>query len=240
MNRWIPVLLTVAALFVLATFLKISGDGRKVGVQQDAIFTGDEDDQTVLRERHVLREPATNCNQADLYVGRNKRQVLPQNSDTPIKSHQHAVGRANAKAYFRLGDRYAFGRGAAQSHEDAEKWYQLARQQSDEDADIDHDIFETERFTVGLDCYQDGEFKVAFDEWETLARHGFTFNKTRAQFRLGEMLEIGQGVQQDFVLAYLWFSSAASQAHEEAASRRDLIVKRMTPSQLDASQFIAR
>jgi uncharacterized protein len=240
MNRLKLIILTIAALFAMPTFLTFLGDGQKADVQQHVNYSSDGNDETALREWNLYMEQVNTCNQADLNVAHFKGQGSPQNNGSAMKSHQHAAEQANAKPLFRLGDMYAFGDGVLQDHDKAAEWYQVARRLSNEDTDTDHDILETERFTVGLDCYEDGEFKVAFDEWETLARHGFSFNKARAQFRLGEMLEDGQGVKQDFVLAYLWFNTAASQSHEEAASRRDRIVKRMTPSQLEAAQNIVR
>jgi TPR repeat protein len=240
MNRLKLVVLTIAALFAMPTFLTFLGDGQKADVQQRVNHSSEENDETTLRSWHQYIEQVNTCNQADLKVVPVNGQGSPQNNDTAMKSHPHAAEQANAKTHFRFGDMYAFGDGVLQDHDKAAKWYQVGRKQGDEDADTDHDILETERFTVGLDCYEYGEFRVAFDEWETLARHGFSFNKARAQFRLGEMLESGQGVKQDFVLAYLWFNTAASQSHEEAASRRDMIVKRMTPSQLEAAQNIGR
>jgi TPR repeat protein len=65
-----------------------------------------------------------------------------------------------------------------------------------------------------------------------------------AQFNLGSMYAKGQGVPQDYALAYVWFDLAASRfpvSERESANRnRDHVASRMTPAQIAEAQKVAR
>jgi len=50
----------------------------------------------------------------------------------------------------------------------------------------------------------------------------------------------GTGVPQDNVYAHIWFNIAASSGNKIAVKNRDIIAKRMTPSQLEKTQDLAR
>ena len=62
-----------------------------------------------------------------------------------------------------------------------------------------------------------------------------------AQYNLGVMCENGHGVVQDYVRAHMWFNIAASQGGTENATKnKDTAAKRMTPSQIETAQRLAR
>ena len=62
----------------------------------------------------------------------------------------------------------------------------------------------------------------------------------RAQSNLGLMYTKGQGVPQDYVYAHMWINIAASSGNKDALKNRDIIAKRMTPSQLVKAQDLDR
>ena len=61
-----------------------------------------------------------------------------------------------------------------------------------------------------------------------------------AQFNLGVMYRKGQGVQQDYSQAYMWINLAATQGLEKSIKLRDALVKKLTPSQIEEGQKLAR
>ncbi|QWG12219.1 sel1 repeat family protein [Bradyrhizobium sediminis] len=61
-----------------------------------------------------------------------------------------------------------------------------------------------------------------------------------AQFNLGIMYDNGRGVAQNKVLAHAWFSLSVAQGNQEAARTRDILARRMTPTQLAQAQKLAR
>jgi TPR repeat protein len=63
-----------------------------------------------------------------------------------------------------------------------------------------------------------------------------------AQFDLGTMYDLGQGVPQDYVLAYMWLSLATSisSPYDFMIKRRDGVASKMTPGQIAEAQRMAR
>lgn len=64
--------------------------------------------------------------------------------------------------------------------------------------------------------------------------------EARAQFNLGSMYQYGYGVPVDYVRAYMWFNLAAASGYQNAAKSIKIIKKRMTPSQIEKAQHLAR
>ena len=63
----------------------------------------------------------------------------------------------------------------------------------------------------------------------------------KAQYNLGLMYAKGKGVLQDYVRAHMWYNIAAMSGESKNASKnRDIVAKRMTPSQLEKAQDLAR
>ncbi len=62
----------------------------------------------------------------------------------------------------------------------------------------------------------------------------------KAQYSLGAMYALGQGVPQDFVQAHMWSNLAAAQGDEPARKLRDKLAKKMTPAQIAEAQRLAR
>ena len=54
------------------------------------------------------------------------------------------------------------------------------------------------------------------------------------------MYKDGRGVPQDDVLAHMWFNLAGSNGHKDAAKKRNMMEKKMTPSQIEKAQEMAR
>ncbi|MDD5269506.1 MAG: sel1 repeat family protein, partial [Methylococcales bacterium] len=50
----------------------------------------------------------------------------------------------------------------------------------------------------------------------------------------------GQGVPQDYTQAYMWINLAAAKEIANAGETRDKLVKKLTPSQIEEGQRLAR
>ncbi len=61
-----------------------------------------------------------------------------------------------------------------------------------------------------------------------------------AQLNLGLMYGDGAGVIQDNVYAHMWWNIAASSGDKDASENRDIVANRMTPSQIETAQKLAR
>ena len=54
------------------------------------------------------------------------------------------------------------------------------------------------------------------------------------------MYYTGQGVLQDYALAHMWFNLSGSNGHKNAVELRNIVEKKMTPSQIEKAQDMAR
>ena len=61
-----------------------------------------------------------------------------------------------------------------------------------------------------------------------------------AHIVLGEMYFQGQGVPQDYVSAHMWWSICGSSGKKECAELINIVKKKMTPSQIEKAQELAR
>ena len=79
-------------------------------------------------------------------------------------------------------------------------------------------------------------YKTAIKFYTKAAEQG----SARAQFNLGVMYYKGLGVAQDHVLAHMWMNLASANGREKASEARDTIAAKMTPSQIEKAQELAR
>ena len=77
---------------------------------------------------------------------------------------------------------------------------------------------------------------MAFEWFILAASQGFA----KAQNNLGYMYDLGEGVAQYNLLAYMWKNLAAAQGDIHAAELRDDLGSRMTKDQLEKAQQMAR
>ena len=61
-----------------------------------------------------------------------------------------------------------------------------------------------------------------------------------AQINLGLMYVNGQGVIQDYVRAHMWWNISASSGHKNAQSNLNIVEKRMSQTQIEKAQEMAR
>ena len=61
-----------------------------------------------------------------------------------------------------------------------------------------------------------------------------------AQTNLGVLYVRGFGVQQDKVLAHMWFNLGAANGNELGAKNREIVAKKMTPQAIEQAQVMAR
>ena len=62
----------------------------------------------------------------------------------------------------------------------------------------------------------------------------------QAQDIYGLMYASGRGVTQDYVRAHMWWSISASSGDKNAESNRDKVAKKMTQTQIEKAQEMAR
>ena len=61
-----------------------------------------------------------------------------------------------------------------------------------------------------------------------------------AQYNLGVMYANGQGVTQDDIKAHMWLNISAMAGNEKAKTARDIVAKKMSQTQIEKAQEMAR
>ena len=136
----------------------------------------------------------------------------------------------DASAQFNIGVMYYEGQGVQQDYNQAAAWYAKAAEQGDAKAQTNLGMM----YEKGQGVQQDFNQAVAW--YRKAAEQGHT----KAQFNLGVMYKKGQGVPQDYAQAYMWVNLAAAQGVEDAVRMRDNLVKKLTASQIEEGQRLAR
>ena len=149
---------------------------------------------------------------------------------TALRQWTQLAEQGDAAAQYNLGLMYDLGKGIPQDFKIAAKWYTLAAEQGVAEA----------QFNLGV-MYKNGEgvpqdYRTAV-KWYTLAAEQGDID---AQSSLGFMYGTGQGVIQDDVYAHMWWNIAASDGQKDAVENRDIVTKKMTPSQIEKAQDLAR
>jgi peptidoglycan hydrolase-like protein with peptidoglycan-binding domain len=91
-------------------------------------------------------------------------------------------------------------------------------------------------YSDGQAAFERRDYRTALYELEPLAAQG----DGRAQYLVGIIYRDGLGVQPDYVTAYAWLHVAAARGQPQAASARDGMSWRLTPSEIDEAQRLAR
>ena len=91
-------------------------------------------------------------------------------------------------------------------------------------------------YSDGQAAFERQDYSTALYHLEPLAAQG----DGRAQYLVGIIYRDGLGVQPDYVTAYAWLHVAAARGQPQAASARDGMSWRLTPSEIDEAQRLAR
>ena len=125
---------------------------------------------------------------------------------------------------------YFQGQGVSQDYKTAAKWFRLAAEKGFAKSQTMLGVM----YERGLGVPQDDKTAV---KWFRLAAEQ---GDETAQYNLGGMYVDGAGVIQDNVYAHMWINIASFSMGKKAVKLLDFVSKRMTPSQLETAQQLAR
>ena len=94
----------------------------------------------------------------------------------------------------------------------------------------------SQSFDKGFAAYMLGNYSQAIIEW----RHKASFGSATAMANLGNMYEVGAGVEQDKVLAHQWYNLAASNGDVVARKNKQDLEENMTMSQISNALVLAK
>ena len=152
---------------------------------------------------------------------------------TALKEFRPLAEQGLADAQFNLALMYEHGEGVVQDYKKALKWYRLAAEQGD--ATAGHQLGVMHHYGWGVKT----NYKEALRFYRLAAPQ-----VVQSQYSLGAMYYQGQGVNQDIVIAYMWYSIAIFSGDEVEAGlvRYDInrIKSKMTPEQILKANKLSR
>ncbi len=139
-------------------------------------------------------------------------------------------GKSTPESQKLLGEFFLTGHIVPQNYEEAVKWYKLAAENGNRDAQSELAFL----YFTGKGVEQD--FEKAFIWFEKAAYQGLA----AAQYSTGIMWYSGNGVEKpDPVLSYAWLSVAVANNHPDASVARNLVETSLTREELNKAQNIA-
>ncbi len=124
-------------------------------------------------------------------------------------------------AQYKLGQMYAEGDGVEKNYDEALNWYKKAAEQGELDAQYALGCLYSNPEEYGKDplavdiIWGNGEFRH-YDEAVKWYKKAAESGHLKAQYRLGYMYSVGEGVSQDFYESGKWYKKAAEQGDSEA------------------------
>lgn len=160
---------------------------------------------------------------------------VPQDYVEAVKWYRKAAEQGYESAQLFLGGMYDGGHGVSQDYVEAVKWYRKAAKQGNSLAQI----------ILGFKYRKGQGVPQNYAEAAKWFRMAADQGAADTQYLVGVMYSKGQGVPQDFVQAHKWFNLSAAnnrdkKAREKAIIERDLVARKMTPTQIAEAQKLAR
>jgi TPR repeat protein len=148
----------------------------------------------------------------------------PTDVSALLEWHRYRSSKGSGLSALSLGSIYEEGKLVERNCSEAARWYRLAAERGDAGGETKMGMF-----------YFDGRCPAAVPkdtkEGTRLLREAAEQGLSVAQLNLGSFYEDGEGVPQDFVQAYLWYSLAAAREREGFVYAA-LLRRRMTPEQI--------
>tara|TARA_B100000686_G_scaffold305473_1_gene343939 strand:+ start:227 stop:949 length:723 start_codon:yes stop_codon:yes gene_type:complete len=155
---------------------------------------------------------------------------IPQDYKKAFIAYALSARQGVAEAQYELGEMYKKGEGIPQDYKAAVKMYRYSAQQG----------FAKAQLQLGK-LYQDGNgIPQDYQEAVKWYRYSAEQGNALAQSTLGLMYLQGKGVLQDYVLGHMWFNLSSSNGSKFGVEGREIAEKRMTPSQIEEVQRLAR
>lgn len=191
---------------------------------------------------------------------------VPQDFKTALQWLKPAAEKGGVKAQFNLGSMYYAGRGVPQDYGIAGKWFKSAAEKGDVNAQNNlgsmylkgngvpkNDRTSIKWYTRAAEqghvvaqnnlgwMYLKGkgvpqDFKAALKWYKPAAEKG----NIDAQKSLGAIYANGPAEFRNQDSAYMWWSFALSQGNYSTKKHLDLLIKKMTPTQIERAQKLSR
>jgi TPR repeat protein len=129
-------------------------------------------------------------------------------------------------AQFNIGYMYEFGEGVTPNHELAAKWYKLAADQGDANA----------QHSLGNYYFNSGSYAAATNWYKQSAEQGLA----EAQADLGASFSLGQGVPQSYIYAHMWSNISSFTGFDKGARLTTELEELMSPVEISIAHYLAQ
>ena len=152
------------------------------------------------------------------------------NFATALSQWRPLAKQGHAKAQYRLGIMYEYGRGLGQNDVEALKWYRKAAEQGVAVAQYRLAVLHDNGWGIARnDAEAVRWYRKAAEQGHALAQHDLAF-----------MYAAGTGVPQDYVRAYMWLKIAVVQGNNLMVKHLNRIGKDLTVAQVGEAHDLAR
>ena len=148
-----------------------------------------------------------------------------------LEEIQKLADEGDKEAQFKIGYYYFTGLGKPQSYKDAYKWYTLASDQGEQFSSFNLGHI----FYTGLYTYP-RNLDTSFKYFKKSAEMGNAI----AQYFIGLMYKLGDGIKQDKINSYVWINMSAAQENKEAIKLRKWYDRRLSKTELISAQEISK
>jgi uncharacterized protein len=159
------------------------------------------------------------------WEGKGVERDLPE----ALSWYQRAANQGHREALVRLAESYERGEGISQDYVKASRMYALAADRGD----VKSEIRLAQLYMMGQGVPKN------YAEARKLLERAANKKDSEGEYLLGTLYWEGRGMTIDRVQAYKWFSLAAAQGHQHAASLREVVAVEMTRDQIIEAQRLA-
>jgi len=130
----------------------------------------------------------------------------PSEPEDPLVETRRLAEEGDADAQSRLADAYYYGKGVAQDHQEAARWFRLSAEQGNAKAQYSLGFLYSRGLGVGKDYTEAaGWYRLSADQ-----------GNATAQYSLGFLYSRGLGVGKDYEEAARWYRLSAEQGNATA------------------------
>lgn len=229
------VFLHIALVFFLLSPVQVLGNADKLKFSAQKYYWGKGVKQDFSKALELYLQAAKQGDNEAKYIAGGmfyKGLGTRKNLHTAFKLLYGAAlqGNSTLQSQKILGQFFLTGHGVPRNYSEAKKWYTLAAQNGDPEAQSELAFL----YFTGKGGERDS--KQAFHWYQKSAHQGLAV----AQYSVGIMYFTGSGVEQpDTIKSYGWLSLAASQNHPDAVVAQDYLEKMLSPEELKQAQDYA-
>lgn len=157
-------------------------------------------------------------------------EVIPKDYLQATQAYEKGAKLGDAFSMYHIAQMLRYGRGYAKDNQNAFKWMKAAADLGNTDAQVEVGYM----YEKAIGTLQD--FGEAFKYYFASAIH----ENSMGQFNVGMAYKLGHGVDENKVLAHLWFNLSANSGFNSAKKEVDFLTEKMSTAELSEAHKKAK